>query len=67
MTPVGSASTRLVILRGDSASGKTTTALALRERLGLKVALIHQDQFRRELLRNEDRAQRSRDAGILIV
>jgi hypothetical protein len=31
------------------------------------VALIHQDQFRRELLRNEDRAQRSRDAGILIV
>ncbi|MFE6733614.1 AAA family ATPase [Microbacterium sp. NPDC057650] len=67
MTAVGRASTRLVILRGDSASGKTTTALALRERLGPKVALIHQDQFRRELLRNEDRAQRSQDASILIV
>lgn len=64
---VGTESTRLVILRGDSASGKTTTALALRERLGAKVALIHQDHFRRELLRNEDRAQRSHDAAILIV
>ena len=53
MTPVGSESTRLVILRGDSASGKTTTALALREELGSKVALLHQD--------------RSRDASILIV
>ncbi|OII39250.1 AAA family ATPase [Plantibacter sp. MMLR14_011] len=67
MTPVGSESTRLVILRGDSASGKTTTALTLREKLGPKVALIHQDYFRREILSNDDRPQRSRDAGILIV
>lgn len=67
MTPVGNESTRLVILRGDSASGKTTTALALREKLGPKVALIHQDYFRREILSNDDRRQRSRDAGILIV
>lgn len=67
MTTVGNESTRLVILRGDSASGKTTTALALRERLGQKVALIHQDYFRREILSNEDKSQRSRDASILIV
>lgn len=67
MTPVGNESTRLVILRGDSASGKTTAALALREKLGPKVALIHQDYFRREILTNDDRPQRSRDAGILIV
>lgn len=66
MISVGSESTRLVILRGDSASGKTTTALALRDKLGQKVALIHQDHFRREILRNEDRAQRSRDASVLI-
>lgn len=67
MTGVGSESTRLVVLRGDSASGKTTTALALREKLGTRVALIHQDYFRREVLWNEDRGQRSRDASLLIV
>ncbi len=67
MTSVGTPSTRLVILRGDAASGKTTTALALRGRLSSKVALIHQDYFRRELLSNDDRLQRSRDASILIV
>lgn len=67
MTLVGNESTRLVILRGDSASGKTTTALALREELGPKVALIQQDYFRREILSNDDRPQRSRDASILVV
>lgn len=67
MTSVGSESTRLVILRGDAASGKTTTALALRDTLGSKVALIHQDYFRREILVNDDSTQRSGDAGILIV
>jgi len=56
-----------VILRGDAASGKTTTALALRARMGPKVAIIHQDYFRRELLSNDDKLQRSRDAGMLIV
>lgn len=64
---VGNETTRLVILRGDSASGKTTTALALREELGPEVALIHQDYFRREILSNDDRPQRSRDASVLII
>lgn len=64
---VGSASTRLVILRGDAASGKTTTALALRPALGPRTALIHQDQFRRELLENPDRMQRAKDASVLII
>src|SRR5690606_3610833 len=67
MAFIGSASTRLVILRGDSASGKTTTATALRSKLGPRVALIHQDYVRRELLQNADRSQRSADAAILIV
>lgn len=64
---VGTASTRLVVLRGDSASGKTTTALALRPLLGPRTALIHQDHFRRELLENPDRLQRASDASVLII
>lgn len=66
-SPIGSSSTRLIVLRGDAASGKTTTSLALREALGGRVAVIHQDYFRREVLANEDRRQRSRDASLLIV
>lgn len=67
MSPVGSPSTRLVILRGDAASGKTTTATALRTKLGPRVALIHQDYVRREVLHDLDRRRRSADASILIV
>ncbi|WP_435744786.1 AAA family ATPase [Microbacterium sp. PMB16] len=64
---VGTRSTRLVIIRGDAASGKTTTALALRPELGAKVAVIHQDYVRRELLSNPDSRERSRDASVVIV
>lgn len=64
---IGSASTRLVILRGDSASGKTTTAIAVRAVLGPRVALIHQDYVRREMLHDADRSRRARDASVLIV
>lgn len=67
MADTGSDSTRLVILRGDAASGKTTTATALRPELGERVALISQDHFRRELLHDPDRLRRSRDASVLIV
>lgn len=67
MTAVGDESTRLVILRGDSASGKTTTALALRDVLGPKVALLHQDYFRREILTNNSRLARAGDASVLLV
>ncbi len=64
---VGNTSTRLVIIRGDAASGKTTTSIELRMRLGARVALIHQDHIRREMLQNADRLQRSLDASILVV
>lgn len=67
MNSVGTESTRLVILRGDSASGKTTTAIELRSKLGSRVALIHQDYVRREMLHDLDRRRRSEDASILIV
>jgi predicted kinase len=67
MIPTGSDSTRLVILRGDAASGKTTTATSLRSELGQRVALISQDHFRREVLHDSDRLRRSRDASVLVV
>lgn len=67
MVSTGTRSTRLIILRGDAASGKTTTALALRPLLGERTALIHQDQFRRELLHGPDRLRRAADACVLIL
>ncbi|WP_406245312.1 AAA family ATPase [Microbacterium sp. M] len=67
MTRIGSSSTRLIILRGDSASGKTTATLALRAELDSQVAIIHQDYIRREMLHNADRLRRARDASALII
>jgi predicted kinase len=66
MAAIGSASTRLIVLRGDSGSGKTTTAAALRPLLGPKTAVIHQDYFRRELLAGGEKESRSADAAALI-
>lgn len=64
MVAIGSASTRLIVLRGDSGSGKTTTVEALRPLLGPRTAVVHQDYFRRELLAGGE--SRSADAAILI-
>lgn len=50
----GSPATRLVVLRGNSGSGKSTTARALRERLGRGTAWVEQDYLRRILLREHD-------------
>jgi len=44
----------LVVLRGPSCSGKTTTALAVRQAVGRGVAVVQQDVIRRELLREQD-------------
>lgn len=52
---VGSERTRLVVLRGNSASGKSTVARRLRDRLGRGVAWVEQDHFRRIVLREHDR------------
>lgn len=41
---------RLIILRGNSGSGKTTTAKALQKKLGHGTMLISQDVVRREML-----------------
>ncbi|MCA9388350.1 AAA family ATPase [Candidatus Berkelbacteria bacterium] len=46
---------KLIIIRGPSSSGKTTTARKLRESCKGKVALIEQDYIRRTLLKEKDR------------
>jgi predicted kinase len=45
----------LVVLRGNSASGKSTVAKLLRERVGRGVAWVEQDYLRRTVLREHDR------------
>ena len=51
----GSPETRLVVLRGNSASGKSSVARGLRERFGRNLALVGQDNLRRVVLRERDR------------
>lgn len=51
---VGSPETRLVVLRGNSASGKSTIARLLRDRLGRGTAWVEQDYLRRTVLREHD-------------
>lgn len=52
---VGTEQTRLIVLRGNSASGKSTIAAAIRDRFGRGLALVGQDNLRRVVLRERDR------------
>ncbi|MGW5771402.1 kinase [Streptomyces longwoodensis] len=52
---VGSVDTRLIVLRGNSASGKSSVAAGIRDRFGRGVALVGQDHLRRTVLRERDR------------
>jgi predicted kinase len=54
-TPTGSADTRLVVVRGNSGSGKSTIARQLQLGYGRGCALIEQDYLRRTMLRELDR------------
>lgn len=47
---------KLIILRGNSGSGKSTTAIRLRRELGYGTMLIPQDMIRREIVRVKDEA-----------
>lgn len=51
---VGSEVTRLVVVRGNSASGKSCVAARIRERFGRGLALVGQDNLRRTVLREHD-------------
>ncbi|MEV0634430.1 AAA family ATPase [Streptomyces sp. NPDC050619] len=52
---VGTDETRLIVLRGNSASGKSSVAAGIRDRFGRGVALVGQDNLRRVVLREHDR------------
>lgn len=51
----GNMETKLIILRGNSRSGKTTTAKNLQNHLGHGTLLVSQDTVRREMLKVHDR------------
>ncbi|WP_043243453.1 MULTISPECIES: AAA family ATPase [unclassified Streptomyces] len=51
---VGSDETRLVVVRGNSASGKSSVAAGIRDRFGRGLALVGQDNLRRVVLRERD-------------
>jgi predicted kinase len=52
---VGSSQTKLIVVRGNSGSGKSAIAAELRERYGRGVAIVSQDNLRRVVLRDRDR------------
>ncbi|MCN9240426.1 kinase [Streptomyces sp. RY43-2] len=52
---VGSEESRLVVIRGNSASGKSSVAAGIRGRFGRGLALVGQDNLRRVVLRERDR------------
>lgn len=52
---VGTSDMRLIVLRGNSASGKSSVAAGLREKFGRNLAIVAQDNLRRIALRERDR------------
>lgn len=54
MTTTGNSTTTLAVIRGNSGSGKSSTARELRSRLGRGVAWVEQDNLRRIVLREHD-------------
>jgi hypothetical protein len=55
VSKTGSDETRLIILRGNSASGKSSTAAEIRRRHGCRdLAIVGQDNLRRDVLRERD-------------
>lgn len=55
MAGTGAGDTRLIVIRGNSGSGKSALAAAVRAARPRGVAIVGQDQLRREILRVRDR------------
>lgn len=55
MVKVGSESTTLIVIRGNSASGKSTIAAGIRAKGGPGVAIVGQDHLRRVVLKEKDK------------
>ncbi|WP_234322981.1 kinase [Streptomyces sp. NRRL S-350] len=53
-TATGSTGTVLVVVRGPSGAGKSSTAARIRSAYGRGLAIVGQDQLRREVLRERD-------------
>jgi len=51
----GSQSSKLIVLRGNSASGKSSVAAGIRGRYGYGLAIVGQDNLRRVVLREGDK------------
>lgn len=56
-TATGRPDTRLVVIRGNSASGKSSVAQGLRDHYGRGIAIVGQDVIRRNVLREHDTAR----------
>ncbi|MEU8936107.1 M15 family metallopeptidase [Streptomyces sp. NPDC048409] len=56
-TSAGRPDTRLVVIRGNSASGKSSVAQGLRDHHGRGIAIVSQDVIRRNVLREHDTAR----------
>ncbi|CAL9413127.1 D-alanyl-D-alanine dipeptidase [Streptomyces sp. enrichment culture] len=56
-TATGRPDTRLVVIRGNSASGKSSVAQGLRDHYGRGIAIVGQDMIRRNVLREHDTAR----------
>lgn len=52
--PTGTPGTRLIVIRGNSGSGKSTIARQLQRRRGRGCAVVDQDHLRRRVLRERD-------------
>jgi hypothetical protein len=50
----GESPTRLIVIRGNSASGKSAVAAEIRRRHGRGLAIVGQDNLRRQVLRERD-------------
>jgi len=55
VTATGAEPTKLIVLRGNSASGKSTVAAEIRRRYGRGIAIVGQDNLRRVVLREHDK------------
>ena len=66
MQSIGTVDTNIVVLRGDTASGKSTTAQVLRLALPGKVAIVEQDYFRYQMLSGGTKEDRASDAVPII-
>jgi predicted ABC-type ATPase len=55
VSATGSESTTLIVLRGNSESGKSSVAAEVRRRYGRGIAIVGQDNLRRVVLREHDK------------